>query len=127
MSISLPLTQPTGVVATYHKVTGGGYSPTSVTVMVLSFLDNQHTDAQGFAPVAETRIDVSAVLGMPAVTPSTGATFESVFFGGLDQFLVAQQTPAPIQPPIVNADGTTAPAPTLPPINGPFFGGTVVP
>ena len=117
MPISLNITQPTGVTASYHKVTGGGYGQNSVTATVLSFLDNQHTDEQGFAPLASSTIMVSSILAVPAVTPAAGTTFGSVFASGLDQFLVAQQMPNPLS--------TTAVP--LPPINGPFYGGTVVP
>ena len=112
MPISLNIVQPTGVTATYHKATGGGYGAVSVTATVLSFLDSSHTDVQGFAPLAETQVDVSGILAVPAVAPTTGETFGTAFFGGLDAFLIEQQT--------LNAD--TA----LPPVNGVFFGGTVV-
>ena len=73
MAIQLNITQPTGVVATYHKVTGGGYGRTSVTATVLSFLDAQHTDEQGFAPLASTTVDVSAALVLPPVAPQSPA------------------------------------------------------
>ena len=122
MSILKNIIQPTGVTATFHTVTGGGYGKTSVTAIVLSWLDEQHTDAQGFAPLASTNVDVTPALGLPAVVPTTGDTFGSVFYKGLDQFLVTQQIPAPLPPP--NSDGT--PGALLPPINGVFFGGTVV-
>lgn len=117
MAIQLNITQPTGVVATYHKVTGGGYGRSSVTATVLSFLDAQHTDEQGFAPLAQTSIDATIVLSAPPVSPQAGDTFGSVFFAGLDQFLVQQQS--------LNPASTTENV--LPPINGPFYGGTIVP
>lgn len=106
MPIQLSITQPTGVVATYHTVTGGGYGKSSLTATVLSWLDNTHTDAQGFSPLTETQIDASSVLGLPAIMPSDGETFGSAFFAEIDAFLVAQQTNG---------------------VNGVFYGGTIVP
>ena len=117
MPIQLNITQSTGVVATYHKVTGGGYGQTSVTANVLSYLDSTHTDIQGFAPIAETTVDISPILSVVAVaTPPVGATFGQLFFGSVEQYLISQQNPNPAR---------TAGNP-LPPMNGIFFGGAQV-
>ena len=118
MTIQKDIKQPTGVIATYHKVSGGGYGTTSVTANVLSFLDNQHTDVQGFAAITNTTIDISPILLSPAIaTPPAGATFGQLFFGSVEQYLISQQTPNP-------ASTTENP---LPPTNGIFFGGVQVP
>ena len=109
MPISLNITQPTGVVATYHVVSGGGFGKTSLTASVSSYL-NQETYAAGDSPVSSEQVDCSAVLGTAAPTPPTGATTAQAVFGIVEGFLIAQQTP--------NPDGSLT--------NGTFYGGTIV-
>lgn len=119
MPISLNITQKsTGVLTTYHKAIGpGAFGQTSVTVTVLSYIDNQHCDVQGFAPVMQTPCDVSPLLAAPSSNPPANlTTFGSVFFAAIDEYLIQQQTPNP---------QSTVAVP-LPPINGVFYGGTIV-
>ena len=92
MPISKSIPQPSGVVATYHKATGGGFGANSLTTTILSFLDAEHTDAQGFAPLSETPVDCSAVLPSPATNPPIGATIAQVVFGIVEDFAI--QNPA---------------------------------
>ena len=109
MPISLNITQPTGVVATYHVINGGAFGQTSLTARVNSYL-SQTTFAAGDLPVSSVQVDCSAVLGVAAPTPPTGATTAQAVFGIVEGFLIAQQTP--------NPDGSLT--------NGTFYGGTIV-
>ena len=88
MPISKNIPQPTGVVATYHKVTGGSFGADSLNATVLSFIDAEHTDKQGFAPLAQTTIDCSEVLPSPSSNPPAGATISQVVFGIVEGFAV---------------------------------------
>ena len=109
MPISLNITQPTGVVATYHVVSGGGFGKTSLTASVSSYL-NQETYAAGDSPVSSEQVDCSAVLGTAAPTPPAGATTAQAVFGIVENFLIAEQS--------TNAQGQV--------VNGTFYGGTIV-
>ena len=116
MPISLDIPQSTGVVAKYHKATGGGFGATSLKCNILSFLDSEHTDLQGFEPVAQTIIDCSMVMPTVASSPPPGATVSQVVFGIVENFAINQQTS--------NLNSTVENP--LAPINGVFYGGVLV-
>lgn len=114
MPIQLSIMQPTGVAATYHVATGGGFGKTSLTTSINSYL-SQTAYAAGSSPLMTTSIDCSAVMPSVATNPPTGATIEQVVFGIVEGFAIVQQTP--------NPQSTTANP--LPPINGMFYGGNL--
>jgi len=125
MPISVNITQPSGVVATFHMVMNEQAENAAVVTgncIVNSYLSDPRTS--GIAPLATAQYDIGPMLNSPAsvITPPAGGTIAQVIAGMIEQYLIAQQTAAPLQP--LNPDGTT-PTP-LPPINGVFYGGTQV-
>ena len=88
MPISLNITQPTGVVATYHKVTAYSGGDTNLIASVYSYL-SQEAFAAGDQPISTQGLDVGAILSQPATNPSAGATIKDVVFGILENALIS--------------------------------------
>ena len=103
MAISINITQDTGVVTTYHKARIGQFNlyNSVLSVNVQSYLNDTHTDTQGFTPISTSSIDVGFVLPSPAGNPPQGATIADVVQSIIENALIAQPS-------------------------GMFFGGTIV-
>jgi len=117
MPISLNITQPTGVIATYHIVFGGNYKLIQGALLsadVSSYL-SQAAFSSGDQPLINQRIDVSFVLPTNAPTPPSGATIEQVVQSIIENALIVQMVPDP---------NSTSENP-LPNIGGVFYGGTI--
>lgn len=87
----------------------------NVQVMMASYLD-QPSFASGKAPLLTQYVDISPILETTPGAAPEGATFQQIFAGAVEQYLIAETKPNP---------ASTADAP-LPNINGIFFGGTQV-
>ena len=112
MPIQLNITQPTSVIATYHKVVGYNGGTNSLVATVESFVEQAACDA-GAQPLVTQSVEVGFVLDMPASTPSQGATIRQIVFGIIENALIVQQYPDP----------QSTPDKPLPLINGIFYGG----
>ena len=92
LPIQKSITQPTGDVATYHKVSGGSFTLNTkdLSVNVSSYLDGAHTDTQGFTPLSSATIDIAFIMPTASFAVPANTTVAQVVQAIVEGALVAQ-------------------------------------
>ena len=92
MPIQFPITQPSGVTASYHVLQNSTYNnslPPNGTVVVNSYFDKDHCPA---FPIGSENLDISPVLSSPFTNPSEVMTVAQTINDAVEKYLLMTPT-----------------------------------